>query len=138
MYKKLISTIMTLTLLQGCAVLHHIQVGSIDNLKNDDYVTIPFDIKVSEIGVNTEEAGRLTKNNDAASLIAMFQMGNRTGNPVYDEKYAEKIVYEIYQKCPSGNVTNLLSIRETRKYPVISGEIVKIVGECKTLRSKGI
>ena len=120
----------------GCAILHHVQVGSIDN-RTDKVVLIPFEVKMSETGVSTEEAGRIAHaaggNGDAGKALAflqMFQIGPRTGNPVYDENYAKKLVYEIHQKCPSGRITGLVSIREMRKYPVISGEIVKVTGFC--------
>lgn len=124
--------------LSSCAVLHHVQVGSIDNTQAPEEIVTPFDIKVSETGVNTDEAGSLSNQNEIATAIALFQMGDRTGNPVYNEKYAEGIIHSILEKCPSGKITNLMSIREARKYPVISGEIVKITGVCKTSKTKGI
>lgn len=124
-------------LFTGCAQLHHAQVGNID----DRTANTKFEILVSETGVNVEEIGSILKatsrnprNNDGgriADAIALFQMGPRTGNPVYNKDYAEKLVYLIYEKCPSGKVTGLMSIRETRKYPVISGEIVKVTGYCQ-------
>lgn len=131
--------LLPLFLLSGCAFLHHVQVGEVDARK--DMVGIPFDIKVSEVGVSVEEAGRIARaadskaGSDAAAIIGLFQMGPRTGNPVYDEHYADKIIYQIYEKCPNGKITNLMSIRETRKYPVISGEIVKITGICMKQRT---
>lgn len=123
----------------SCAVLHHVQVGQIDN--RDSLVDVPFEIKVSEMGVSLEEAGRVARviggnAGQAASgltaIISLFQFGPRTGNPVYTETYAEKLIYDIYEKCPSGRVSDLVSIREMRKYPVISGEIVKITGVCRS------
>ncbi|MES2963575.1 MAG: hypothetical protein V4760_06765 [Bdellovibrionota bacterium] len=137
---KLILPILAMAL-SGCAHLHHTQVGQVDNRSST--VAIPFEIKVSETGVAVEEAGKIaraanTKGGDnaagLATLISLFQMGPRTGNPVYDARYAEKVVYQIHEKCPSGNVTGLMSIRETRKYPVISGEIIKITGYCLKAR----
>lgn len=126
-----------LPLIQQCAFLHHIQIGEVDNRSGSQMR--PFDIKVSEMGINIEEAGRivdgLSKKNsnqggDIASMIGLFQMGPHTGNGVFDLKYARKLIYAIHEKCPSGRVTGLSSIREMRKYPVISGEIVKITGYC--------
>lgn len=123
--------------LVSCAALHHVQIGDIESRPNT--VLIPFDIKVSEMGLDIGQAGdiaRSTKSSggdrlgEIADIIGLFQMGPRTGNPVYDEKYADRLVYQIYEKCPSGRVTGLNSIRETRAYPVISGEIVKITGFC--------
>lgn len=121
----------------ACAILHHVQVGQVDN--RSQAAAIPFEILMSETGVSTEEIGKLAKATNSrggddvagvAEIIALFQLGPRTGNPVYNARYAEKLVYEIHQKCPSGRVTGLMSIREMRKYPVISGEIVKVTGYC--------
>lgn len=135
-----------LLLLQtGCAVLHHVQVGQVDS-RADNVAWIPFEVMVSEAGVNTEEIGAIADaasrssggnpnaGSDAAAIIGLFQMGPRTGNLVYNPTYAEKMIYLIHEKCPSGRVTGLMSIREMRKYPVISGEIVKVTGYC--LRTK--
>ena len=140
---KITLKIMTILFLSSCAQLHHVQIGEIDN--NPKFVQKPFDIKLSEVGVDIQEAGRITKalagkdsNNEAkqiADIIALFQMGPRTGNPVYEKGYAKNLIQLIYEKCPSGRVTGLTSIRETRKYPVVSGEIVKLTGYC--LLSKG-
>ncbi|CAE77975.1 hypothetical protein predicted by Glimmer/Critica [Bdellovibrio bacteriovorus HD100] len=137
---KVLSPVLVLGL-SGCAVLHHVQVGSIDN--RNTAVQIPFEILMSEVGVSTEEIGGLLKasntqgGDDAAgiaALISLFQMGPRTGNVTYNQRFAEKLIYEIYQKCPSGNVTGLMSIREMRKYPAVSGEIVKVTGFCRKAR----
>lgn len=132
----------------GCAVLHHAQVGDIDNRKGIAYR--PFELKVSETGINLNEAGDIAKSlsrskqankdiDDTLAFIGLFQMGPRTGNPVFNESYAKNIVNDLYRECPSGRITNLVSIREMRKYPVISGEIVKITGSCaanKKVRGK--
>lgn len=125
-------------LLSSCAQLHHVQVGEI--VSHPEYIHKPFEIKVSETGINLGEAKDISKvflnkdrqkdADDIASFIAMFQMGPRTGNPVYVKDYAKNLIQLIYEKCPSGKVTGLMSIRETRKYPVISGEIVKVTGYC--------
>lgn len=126
-------------LLNGCAVLHHIQVGEVDG--RTTYAMVPFEIMISETGISTQEIGQIAKatksdaGSDIAEIVGLFQMGPRTGNPIYNPAYAEKLVYEIHQKCPSGQVTNLMSIRETRKYPVISGEIVKITGVCRKAKN---
>ncbi len=131
----------------GCAQLHHAQIGDI--YSPPGFVRKPFDIKVSETGVNMEEigaAGKALANNGAknagnavagvAAIIGLFQMGPRTGNPVYVRDYAKKLMLAIYEKCPSGDVTGLTSVRETRKYPVVSGEIVKVTGYCLMRKEK--
>lgn len=125
-------------LISGCAQLHHVQIGDIDN--SPGYVRKPFDIKISETGINIQEAKGIAKAlldkkggeaaENIAGVIGLFQMGPRTGNPVYVKDYAKGLAQVIYEKCPSGRVTGLSSIRETRKYPVVSGEIVKVTGYC--------
>ncbi len=125
--------------LSGCAVLHHAQVGDIDN--SAGFNLRPFDLKVSETGVDFEGAKNiakaLTKDKKAKdalesihTIMSLFQQGPRTGNPVFSDAYAKNLVNDLYQACPSGRITGLTSIRESRKYPVISGEIVKIKGYC--------
>lgn len=127
----------------GCAILYHVQVGEVDG--RESMAAIPFEVMVSEVGVNLEEAGKIARASrsvdgdaagNAAAIIGLFQMGPRTGNPIYSPKYAEKVIYMIHEKCPNGRVTGLTSIREMRKYPVISGEIVKITGYCLKPRTK--
>ena len=122
----------------GCAQLHHVQVGEI--VSHPRYVQKPFEINLSETGVNLQEVSDIAKATssgqgsedvqNAMAIIGLFQMGPRTGNPVFVKDYAKNLIQLIYEKCPSGKVTGLMSIRETRKYPVISGEIVKVTGYC--------
>jgi hypothetical protein len=125
-------------LLAGCAALHHVQLGEITSHPN--YTAQPFDLKISETGIDINEAKDIAKlfmskegqkqADDIAAIVGLFQMGPRTGNPVYVKGYAHNLVKAIYEKCPSGRVTGLMSIRESRKYPVVSGEIVKVTGYC--------
>ncbi|MFP5519934.1 MAG: hypothetical protein ACLGGX_08520 [Bdellovibrionia bacterium] len=123
----------------SCAVLHKVQVGEV--YSPPGYVLKPFEIKVSEVGfdlaqtskVASDVALRNNSNNDAGALlafIALFQMGPSTGMPVYSKDYAKNMMQVIYEKCPSGRVTGLMSIRENREYTVISGEVSKIKGFC--------
>jgi hypothetical protein len=124
--------------ISGCAIVHHVAIGDIED--HPAYVKKPFDIKVSETGINLQEAAKtarlfMRKNQgkeaeNIAAIIGLFQMGPHTGNGVYVKDYAKNLVEVIYEKCPSGRVTGLVSIRETRKYPIVSGEIVKVTGYC--------
>lgn len=124
--------------LSGCAVLHHVQIGEIDN-RTAQATLVPFDVKVSEMGLDVGQIGDMAKStgtkggkqvDDLARMVRNFQMGPRTGLPVYTDKYAEKLIYKIHQACPSGQVTGLVSIRENREYTAISGEIIKVTGYC--------
>ncbi|MCY4643832.1 MAG: hypothetical protein OXB88_04385 [Bacteriovoracales bacterium] len=117
--------------------MHHVQVGEVDSktvLKGRR-----FEILVSGIGFNLDEAtdigkGIFHKDQEAfeniKDLISAFQMGPRTGNPVFSVAYTDKIFGSLKKECPSGDISGLTSVRETAKYPVVSGEIIKIIGYC--------
>ena len=98
-------------------------------------------IRVSETGVSLKDLGEIAQalgsdsGKKGAEFLKMIQIGPTTGNPVYNERYAEDLLLLIKQKCPDGRVSGLTSIREQKKYPVISGEIIKITGNCLKKRS---
>ena len=122
-----------LAFVSGCAQLYKVQIGNTMPMHKGKR----FEVKVSETAIDLDEAKQLTRslskskrNDHFFDTIAMFQIGPRTGVPVFNEKYARNIRNLIFKKCPSGKIANLTSIREARKYPVISGEIVKITGYC--------
>jgi hypothetical protein len=132
-----------LLFLQACAQLHHAQIGDIDN-RPAAHVK-PIDIKISETGMNLREAEAITRVvahrsagavGDALAIVQLFQMGPRTGHPVMDATYAENILELMKGECPDGELANLQLVREMRRYPVISGEIVKVTGECRTLSER--
>ena len=126
--------------LNACAIMHHTQVGEVDSkivLKGRK-----FEILLSETGVNFKEAANIGKAltrhgktkrdiGKVQEFISLFQMGPRTGNHVFTDSYADKIFDLLKQRCASGKISGLTSIRETAKYPVVSGEIVRIIGYCK-------
>lgn len=129
---------LSLFLFQSCASLYHIQVGDIEA---DGGKLFPFDLKVDEGGFNLRQAGSLARAfvrnrgtrgtmRDVENIIALFQYGPKTGNVVYSDDFADELAEKILEKCPSGKITGLTSIRESRVYPVISGEIVKVTGFC--------
>ncbi len=89
-----------LFLLGACAQLHHIQLSDIDLPPGSQ--STPIEIKVSETGVSLEEAKNIAKAftrdektrnqmDDIQNAISMFQMGPKTGNPVYVANYTEKL-----------------------------------------------
>jgi len=135
--RKLIFLLFPLALV-CCTRLHSVQFG-------DNYYQgakrVPFEVIVSEVGVSTDDAAEIAKlvaqdqkTKDTIEsirvLLAMSQFGPKTGNPVLNDAFADKAAGMILEKCPSGRVTGLVSIRETNKPPVISGEIVRIKGYC--------
>jgi hypothetical protein len=120
--------------LGGCASLHHAQLDEIDASRGH---LEPFEIRVSDIGVDVKEAGQLAsaltnsrKPSQAAAVAEWFQFGPKTGDPVFDDKYADGVAQAILEHCPSGRVTGLVSLRESTKYYAVSGEYVTVKGFC--------
>lgn len=129
---------MALSLMTGCAVLHSVQLGEIDS--NVVQEGRRFEIKVNERGFDVEgmlalaeEIATQPKGSESsvlADIYALSNMGPRTGLPVYNDEYSDGIIDRLRKECPSGQISGLMSIRESAEYAVISGEIVKIVGYC--------
>jgi len=122
----------------GCARLDHIQISDIDQSQGD---LRPISVKLSDTGFNASEAVAITselaqsesaKENlgDLAAILALINMGPSTGNPVYNDRYAENILLQLHQQCPTGKITALRNIREARSYGPVSGEIVRIDADC--------
>lgn len=137
--KRLGFLLLGFLLLNGCAVMHHTQIGEIDS-KMVSYGQ-RFEILLSETGINLEEGAAILKGltshkktsgdiGKAQDIISMFQVGPRTGNQIFNDKYADPIFNLLRTQCPTGNLSGLTIIRESNKYPVVSGEIVKITGYC--------
>jgi hypothetical protein len=76
---------------------------------------------------------RSQQSNDALRTLEYFQMGPHTGAGVYSIAYLESLHKTLQDQCPNGSLTGITGIRETRKYPVISGEIIKIKAFCATV-----
>lgn len=134
---SLLLLVPVLITVSGCARLHSYQLGDIDARRGE---LIPIEIKVSEVGINTREGADIAKIfanqeakktlDQAEAIIALFQYGPKTGNPVFSAEYSAPLFDELKRQCPTLQFTGLASIRESRKYPVISGEIVRITGYC--------
>ncbi len=131
--------IMSLILIcSSCARLDHIQISDIDQSQGD---LKPISVKLSDTGFNASEAVAISselaqsesaKENlgDLAAILALMNMGPSTGNPVYNDRYAENILRQLHQQCPTGKITALRNIREARSYGPVSGEIVRIDADC--------
>jgi hypothetical protein len=120
----------------GCAELHHVAYGEIEGGRGR-----PFEIMVSETGINLQEAAAVARSlsatkqgrqqvSSAESIIALFQTGPKTGNTVFSDTYADRLFDDLITACPSLRIHHLIVIRESKEYPVVSGEIVRIKGEC--------
>jgi hypothetical protein len=123
----------------GCVFLHSVQVSEVDSKVVLDGER--FEIRISEQGFNLKEgtilveafanaAGDAKGIREAAEIIQLFQMGPKTGNPVFRDDYTDDLIHQLKLKCPSGRISGLSSIRETAKYPVVSGEVVRLIGYC--------
>lgn len=136
--------LLLLMMSSGCAVMHSTQLGDID--ADTVMSSKPFEIKLAAVGFDAQEAAETAaaiaelsgKSGDTFStvgdIIALFQMGPKTGKPVFTPKYSDQIIHELRTTCPSGRITGLTMVRETADYPVVSGEIVKVVGYCQGAR----
>jgi hypothetical protein len=120
--------------LGGCATLHRAQLDEIDAQHGR---LEPFEIHVSETGVDVKAVGQIasaamhsSKPSQVANIVALFQFGPKTGDVVYDDKFADVVAEEILARCPSAHVTGLMSLRESTKYYAVSGEYVTVRGYC--------
>ena len=120
--------------LVGCATLHRAQLDEIDGQQGR---LVPFEIHVSEMGVNAKAVGQIAsvamksaRPSQIASLVALFEYGPKTGNVVYDDQFADAVATTILGRCPTARVTGLLSLRESTNYYAVSGEYVTVRGYC--------
>jgi hypothetical protein len=124
----------------ACAALYKVQLSDLTNISGGKRVSV----KVSEMTVDFGEASRLAKElgqsagskglgslgNAAGNYEAFFQFGPRTGTPVFNEFYARDVPERLAAECKAGYLTNITSIRESRDYPLIKGQIVRIDASC--------
>jgi hypothetical protein len=121
----------------ACASLHHYEVSDIDSTEGK---LTPFELQVDETGINVHEAIGIAKTvagdqgkkrlGTLDSAIALFQVGPSTGNPTFNETWADGVIPALRERCPTGHITGVSTVRETNRYPVVSGEIVTIKGYC--------
>ncbi len=140
MARSQLLAVLCLFLSSGCAVLYKVQLSDIENTPRGK----PVSVKVSEMTVDFGEASRLAKElgrssgskgmgslgNAASNYEALFQFGPRTGAPVFNEFYAREVPERLAAECKAGYLTNVTSIRESRDYPVIKGQIVRVDATC--------
>ena len=121
----------------GCTVLHHIQIGEVDDRAS---VNIhPVDVKVSELGVSLSELKSVskyfTRDRNVGKIltwISYFQYGPTTGKAVMfaNPDYADNLADGALEQCPDGKLTAISSMRESANYPIVSGEIVRFRALC--------
>ncbi|MEZ9709088.1 hypothetical protein AB4254_10460 [Vibrio breoganii] len=122
----------------ACSQLHHVQLSDIDQTQGE---LSPIRIKVNEFGFDAAETARIgsevvtseraSENMEiVATVLALMNMGPTTGNPVYNDAYADKIMQQVDAQCPSHNLTGLTSVRESTNFGTVSGEVVRVDGYC--------
>ncbi|WP_019026402.1 hypothetical protein [Colwellia piezophila] len=125
-------------LVGGCSQLHHVHIGDIDQSQGR---LTPFTIEVNELGFDaarTAEIGAGMAKSASTSkdlefvalILAISNFGPKTGNPVYNDAYADQVFYEVIKVCPSKKITGLTSVREATNVGPVSGEVVRINGYC--------
>jgi hypothetical protein len=124
----------------GCAVLYKVQLSDIEHTARGK----PVSVKVSEMTVDFGEAARVAGRLGAAAgsrgmqsigragsaYESYFQFGPKTGTPVFNEFYAREIPERLTAECKAGYLTNIISIRESRDYSFIKGQIVRVDATC--------
>jgi hypothetical protein len=124
----------------GCAALYRTQLSDVEPPNRAKHISV----KVSETTLDFKEMASLAKlggrafHSPAATNVGrglqayttLFQLGPWTGAPVFNELYARYIPELLREKCPKGRVANIISIRESREYPVVKGQIVRIEADC--------
>lgn len=132
--------VLCLFLNSGCAALYKVQLSDVEFAPRGR----PVSVKVSETTVDFGEAariaGRLGRSSGSKGLgnlgkgaeayETLFQFGPRTGAPVFNEFYAREIPDRLASECKGGYLTNVTSIRESREYPVVKGQIVRVDATC--------
>lgn len=107
----------------------------------------PIAVDVSDIGVDTRG---IAKTGAAATRTVGRQSGTmkniaggieflawattqspRTGNPTWDDLWADSISQQLRERCPDGVVTGIQTTRESASYPYVSGEIVRVRAYCE-------
>ena len=131
------TALLVLALTAGCARLDHVQIGSIDQSQGE---LVPVSVRLSETGFDATaaaEIGRVASRGRTAEnfkqlrdIRALINMGPRTGNPVFDDAYAQRLQEYLLVECPSGRLTGIRAIREAKTAGPVSGEIVGVDAYC--------
>jgi hypothetical protein len=138
--------VLCLFLNSGCAMLFKVQLSDVESAPRGR----PVSVKVSEttvdfgdvaaiakgLGRSTGSRGMQGVGKAAEAYQTLFQFGPKTGAPVYNEFYAREIPERLAAECKGGYLTNITSIRESRDYPVIKGQIVRIDAICMQPQGK--
>ncbi len=128
----------SLLLLSACARLDHVQIGDIDQTQGQ---LSPISVKISEKAIDmaaVANIGSLLASNPSSKqdlnkirgVLGLINMGPSTGNPVFNDTYAQHVLEHLHKQCPTGNITGIRNTREAKTYGPVSGEIVRINAFC--------
>lgn len=130
--------LLTFLNLCSCSSLYVFHQDEIDQSSGSLF---PFNIKVSQLGLNPKDmssANVLFSSDEVASrfkalalLLSLSNMGPKTGLPVFSFVDANQLLDYLMLECPTGEITGLSSIRESISYIFFSKEIIAIKGFCK-------
>lgn len=137
-YGRLRALGVLLVSITGCASAHQIQISDVDSTRGR---LEAFQVQLNATGVSVKDGAAIAKAlssdpetkrklDTLETIVALTQMGPKTGDPTLSGDWADSAARELLARCPSGRVTGVQTRRETMDYPVISGEIVTIKGYC--------
>ena len=113
--------LLSIIALIGCTRVHHVHIGAIDHTQRG----LPIEVVIDSIGVDAAQVARTVesitqrgqkKSDKLSDTIALFQMGPKTGAPVYDPHWGERLMRELHQKCPSAKLRNIHTQRLSTDY----------------------
>lgn len=139
-FTSVFNILVTTFALFGCVRVHHVQVASIDTTVQGYPIEILIDntgVNVAKVVKNLEKinrvmSGKKKKNNKLSNTIGMFQTGPKTGAPIYEKTWGEKLLTKLLTKCPSKRLENIYTQRLTTDYgdTGITREIVLVKATC--------
>ncbi|MBK6686899.1 MAG: hypothetical protein IPG45_20700 [Deltaproteobacteria bacterium] len=148
---KLPPTILGLLLgcsVSGCAVMHRTTIG--ERFNDADTANTDVDVITSAIGVDTQGLSELSQDSlrssggssgqQLAGIVAFVTWATsqspRTGEPTATDDWAEANIPRLREQCVGGTLTGLQVVRESARYPYVSGEIVRVKGQCRIVRQE--
>ena len=111
----------------GCAHLHHVQIGEIDNREHDNVRRFEVDLGRLSLDADNIVADLSTR---GSTVLALFSMGPRTGTPGGIASISGDLLDRLIEACPSGHITGLTTTRESVNYGYAADESIRVSGFC--------
>lgn len=115
------------TQMLGCATLHHVQIGEIDNRDYDNVSR--FEVNMGRVSIDADNL-LMELSNRGSDVLSLFSMGPRTGTPGGTAGISGDLLERLLDACPSGKITGLTSTRESTNYAYAANESVRVSGFC--------